>query len=65
MKRCLSRSYFDQILLILADNEDIHKSLDEFKIRPDPTMDDGTSCSGASEKNAIIMNEMVSLCFLT
>ena len=51
MKRCLSRSYFDQILLILADNEGIHKSLDEFKIRPDPTMDDGISCSGASEKS--------------
>ena len=28
---------FHLILLILADNEDMHKSFDEFEIRPDPT----------------------------
>ena len=30
-------SIFHQILFILAGNEDMHKSLDEFEIRPDPT----------------------------
>ena len=29
--------YFQLILFILAGNEDMHKSLDEFEIRPDPT----------------------------
>ena len=28
---------FDRILFILADKDDIHKSLGEFKIRPDLT----------------------------
>ena len=28
---------FHLILFILAGNENMHKSLDEFKIRPDPT----------------------------
>ena len=35
---------FDWIFLILAGNDDIHKNLDEFEIRPDPTTDDGVSC---------------------
>ena len=35
---------FDRILYILAGNYDIHKSLHEFKIRPDPTTDNGVSC---------------------
>ena len=35
---------FDRILFILAGNDDIHKSLDEFEIRPDPTTDYGVSC---------------------
>ena len=35
---------FDQILFILAGNEDMHKSLDEFEFRPDPTTDYGVSC---------------------
>ena len=30
---------FDRILFILAGNDDIHKSLDEFEIRPDPAID--------------------------
>ena len=30
-------SIFHLILSILAGNEDMHKSLDEFEIRPDPT----------------------------
>ena len=29
---------------MLAGNEDIHKSLDEFEFRPDPTIDYGVSC---------------------
>ena len=29
----------DGILFILTGNDDIHKSLDEFEIQPDPTMD--------------------------
>ena len=28
---------FDSIILILAGNEDMHESLDEFKFRPDTT----------------------------
>ena len=30
---------FDRIHFILAGNDDIHKSLNEFEIRRDPTMD--------------------------
>ena len=39
-----SRLLFDRILFILAGNEDMHKSLDEFEFRPDPTTDYGVSC---------------------
>ena len=35
----------DGILFILTGNDDIHKSLDEFEIRPDPTTDHKDSCS--------------------
>ena len=35
--RChLFSAVLDQILFILAGNDDIHKSLDDFEIRPDP-----------------------------
>ena len=34
----------DRILFILTGNDDIHKSLDEFEIQPDPTMDHRASC---------------------
>ena len=34
-----------QILFILAGNDDIYKSLDEFEIRPDPIKDHRVSCS--------------------
>ena len=34
----------DGILFILTGNDDIHKSLDEFEIRPDPTTDHRVSC---------------------
>ena len=39
LKRFCSDSFF-----ILAGNDDIHKSLNEFEIRRDPTMDYGVGC---------------------
>ena len=38
-KRCLHffSAVLDRILFILAGNDNIHESLDEFEIRPDPT----------------------------
>ena len=35
--------------LILAGNKDMHKSLDEFEFRPDPTTECGVTCPGAYE----------------
>ena len=35
---------FDRIHFILAGNDDIHKSLNEFEIRRDPTMDYAAGC---------------------
>ena len=35
---------FDRIHFILAGNDDIHKSLNEFEIRRDPIMDYGVGC---------------------
>ena len=35
---------FDRIHFILAGNDDIHKSLNEFEIRRDQTMDYGVGC---------------------
>ena len=35
---------FDWIHFILAGNDDIHKSLNEFDIWRDPTMDYGVGC---------------------
>ena len=35
---------FDRIHFILAGNDDIHKSLNEFEIWRDPTMDYGVGC---------------------
>ena len=35
---------FDRIHFILAGNDDIHKSLNEFEIRGDPIMDYGVGC---------------------
>ena len=35
---------FDRIHFILAGNNDIHKSLNEFEIQGDPTMDYGIGC---------------------
>ena len=35
---------FNWILFILAGNDDMHESLDEFEIWPDSTTDYGVSC---------------------
>ena len=35
---------FHPILFILAGNDDMHDSSEEFEIRPDPTTDCGVSC---------------------
>ena len=35
---------FDRIHFILAGNDDVHKSLNEFEIRRDRTMDYGVGC---------------------
>ena len=45
-KRCCHffSAVLDQILFILAGNDDITKSLEEFEIRPDPTADHRVSC---------------------
>ena len=45
-KRChhVFSNVFDRIHFILAGNNDIHKSLNEFEIRQDPTMDYGVGC---------------------
>ena len=40
---------FNPILIILADNEDMHKISDEFEFRPDWTTDYGVSCPWASK----------------
>ena len=36
--------FLDGTLFILTGDDDIHKSLDEFEIRPDPTTDHRVSC---------------------
>ena len=45
-KRCCQffSAVFYRILFILAVNDDIHKSLDEFEIRSDPTQDQRVAC---------------------
>ena len=41
---------FDSIILILAGNEDMHESCDEFKFRPDTTTNSRVICPCVSEK---------------
>ena len=45
-KRChhIFSNVFDRIHFILAGNDDIRKSLNEFKIKRDPTMEYGVGC---------------------
>ena len=60
-KRCchfFSAVFFYPILFILAGNDDMHESQEEFEILPDPTTDCVVSCPLASEKIPIdIMGE--------
>ena len=44
MRQLLFLVVLDGILFILTGNDDIHKSFDEFEIRPDPTTDHRASC---------------------
>ena len=46
----LAPSFFESIILILAGNEDMHESLDEFKFRPDTGTNTRVICPCASEK---------------
>ena len=46
----LFRGFYYPILFILAGNDDMHDSLEEFKFRPDVTTDCGVSCPLVSEK---------------
>ena len=46
---------FDQILFILAGNDDMHVILDEFEIWPNSTKDYRVGCSWAYEKNPIYL----------
>ena len=43
-------SFFESIILILAGNEDMHESLDEFKFRQDTTTNSRVICPVGSEK---------------
>ena len=47
----LAPSFYDLIILILAGNEDMYQSLDEFKFRPDTTTNSRVICPCASEKS--------------
>ena len=51
-KRCCHffSGVFYPIFFILAGNDEMHESSQEFEIRPDPTTDCGVSCPLASEK---------------
>ena len=55
----LAPSFFESIILILAGNEDMHESLDEFKFRPDTETDIRVICPCASEK--LMYNVMTTL----
>ena len=46
----LAPSFFDSIVLILAGNEHMHESLDEFKFWPNTTTDSRIICPCVSEK---------------
>ena len=47
-----SRMVLIGTFLILAGNDDMHESMDEFEIWPDSTMDNGVSCPSAYEKKS-------------
>ena len=66
-RRHVFSNAFDLILFILAGNDDMHKSLDEFKIRRNSTTDYGVSCPRAYEKKShrLIMGKTMSSDFLS
>ena len=45
----------DPIFFILASNEDMHKSSEDFEVLPDRTTDGGIRCPWASEKIPIYL----------
>ena len=49
----LFSAVFHATLFILAGNDGMHESSEEFEIRPDPTIDCGVSCPVALEKISI------------
>ena len=55
-KRChhIFSAIFDWILFIFPGNEDMHKSLNEFEIRPDATTGFHGNRLGYSGKNGVI-----------
>ena len=55
----LAPSFFESIVLILAGNEDMHESLDEFEFQPDTTADTSVICPCASE--ILIFNVVTTL----
>ena len=48
----VSSNVFDRLRFILAGNDNIHKSLNEFEIQRDRTIDYGVGCHSASEKKS-------------
>ena len=55
---------FESIILILAGNEDMHESLDEFKFQPDTTTNSRVICPCASEKLMYIVVSTLGPSFL-
>ena len=45
----------DQILFILAGNNDIHESVDEIELLPDLTIDHRISCPLGSKKSMFLL----------
>ena len=57
-----SRMFLIRTFLILAGNDDMHESLNEFEIWPDSTIDYGVSCPSAYEKkqtNRLIIGKYI------
>ena len=57
-----SQLFLIKSFFILAGNDDIHKSLDEFEILPDPIRDHRVSCSRASKKSIMLLFLVSQLC---
>ena len=48
-------AHFNWYFFVFAGKKDMHKSLDEFEIKPDPTIDFGVTCHWASENQCITL----------